>query len=51
MLLGEVSRALAVFAHPDDAEFMFGGTIARLTAQGADVNYVVCTDGANGEST
>jgi LmbE family N-acetylglucosaminyl deacetylase len=48
MLLDEVSRALAVFAHPDDAEFMFGGTIARLTGQGAEVNYVVCTDGANG---
>jgi LmbE family N-acetylglucosaminyl deacetylase len=48
MLLDEVSRALAIFAHPDDAEFMFGGTIARLTAQGAEVNYVVCTDGANG---
>lgn len=48
MFLDEVSRALAVFAHPDDAEFMFGGTIARLTGQGADVNYVVCTDGANG---
>jgi LmbE family N-acetylglucosaminyl deacetylase len=48
VFLDEVSRALAVFAHPDDAEFMFGGTIARLTAQGAEVNYVVCTDGANG---
>lgn len=48
MLLSDVSRALAVFAHPDDAEFMFGGTIARLTTQGAEVNYVVCTDGANG---
>ena len=48
VLLSEVSRGLAVFAHPDDAEFMFGGTIARLIAQGTEVNYVVCTDGANG---
>lgn len=48
LFLDEVSHALAVFAHPDDAEFMFGGTIARLTAKGADVNYVICTDGANG---
>jgi LmbE family N-acetylglucosaminyl deacetylase len=48
MLLNEVTNALAVFAHPDDAEWMFGGTVARLTARGAEVNYVVCTDGANG---
>jgi LmbE family N-acetylglucosaminyl deacetylase len=48
MLLADVKSALAVFAHPDDAEWMFGGTILRLTAQGAEVNYVVCTDGANG---
>jgi LmbE family N-acetylglucosaminyl deacetylase len=48
MLLNEVTSALAVFAHPDDAEWMFGGTVARLTANGAEVNYVVCTDGSNG---
>lgn len=51
LFLDEVSRALAVFAHADDAEFMFGGTIARLTAKGADVNYVVCTDGPTGAPT
>lgn len=48
MLIGDVTRALAVFAHPDDAEWMFGGTILRLTAQGAEVNYVCCTDGSTG---
>jgi LmbE family N-acetylglucosaminyl deacetylase len=48
MLLNDVTSALAVFAHPDDAEWMFGGTVARLTANGAEVNYVVCTDGSNG---
>lgn len=48
MLLNDVTNALAVFAHPDDAEWMFGGTVARLTANGAEVNYVVCTDGSNG---
>lgn len=48
MYIRDVTSALAVFAHPDDAEWMFGGTIARLTTQGAEVNYVVCTDGANG---
>ncbi len=48
LMLDEVQSALAVFAHPDDAEWLFGGTVARLTSQGARVDYVVCTDGANG---
>jgi LmbE family N-acetylglucosaminyl deacetylase len=48
MLLKDVRRVLAVFAHCDDAEWMFGGTIARLVKQGAEVSYVVCTDGASG---
>jgi len=48
MLISDVTSAIAVFAHPDDAEWMFGGTIVRLTAQGAEVNYVVCTDGSTG---
>ena len=45
MLLPDVSRALLTFAHCDDAEWLFGGTVARLVAQGAEVNSVVCTDG------
>jgi LmbE family N-acetylglucosaminyl deacetylase len=48
MLLSEVTNALVVFAHCDDAEWFFGGTVARLVAQGAAVNYVVCTDGSSG---
>ena len=48
MLLKDVESVLAVFAHCDDAEWMFGGTIARLVSMGAEVNYVVCTDGASG---
>ncbi len=48
MLLSEVTNALVVFAHCDDAEWFFGGTVARLVAQGAEVNYVVCTDGSSG---
>ncbi len=48
MFIADVTQALAVFAHPDDAEHMFGGTVARLVGQGASVDYVVCTDGANG---
>ena len=48
MLLSEVTNTLVVFAHCDDAEWFFGGTVARLVAQGAEVNYVVCTDGSSG---
>ncbi len=41
-------RALAVFAHPDDAEFTSGGTLALLCARGWDVNVVVTTRGNKG---
>ncbi len=41
-------RALVVAAHPDDAEFGAGGTVACWTARGAEVRYVVATDGSRG---
>ena len=44
------SRALVVAAHPDDAEFGAAGTIARWTAMGTDVRYLVVTDGASGSA-
>lgn len=40
--------ALVVAAHPDDAEFGAGGTIGRFAARGAEVIYVVATDGSRG---
>ena len=48
MLLEDFTRVLVVIAHCDDAEWMFGGTVARLAAQGAEIAYVVVTDGASG---
>lgn len=48
VLLEDVQSALVVVAHCDDGEWMFGGTVARLVAQGARVDYVVCTDGSSG---
>ena len=44
----QVQRALAVVAHPDDAEFWAGGSIAHWTAAGIQVTYCVLTDGNNG---
>jgi LmbE family N-acetylglucosaminyl deacetylase len=44
------TRALVIVAHPDDAEFGAGGTIARLTEMGTDVRYLVLTDGASGSA-
>jgi LmbE family N-acetylglucosaminyl deacetylase len=44
----EFERALAIIAHPDDAEFWAGGTIAAWTAAGVAVSYVVLTDGEGG---
>lgn len=44
------SSALVLFAHPDDAEFMCGGTIAKWTRDGCEVHYVVCTDGSAGSN-
>jgi LmbE family N-acetylglucosaminyl deacetylase len=41
-------RALVVVAHPDDAEFWAGGTIAGWTDTGIDVTYCVLTDGGGG---
>jgi LmbE family N-acetylglucosaminyl deacetylase len=38
-------RVLVMVAHPDDPEFHFGATIARLADLGAEVSYVVCSDG------
>jgi LmbE family N-acetylglucosaminyl deacetylase len=44
----DVERVLVVVAHPDDAEFWAGGTIARWTDTGIDVTYCVLTDGGGG---
>jgi LmbE family N-acetylglucosaminyl deacetylase len=40
--------ALAVYAHPDDADVACGGTLARWARAGAAVHLVVCTDGGKG---
>ena len=42
-------RLLAAFAHPDDEGFGSGGTLAMLTARGAQVTLVCGTNGDVGE--
>jgi LmbE family N-acetylglucosaminyl deacetylase len=42
--------ALAVYAHPDDADVACGGTLARWAKAGAAVHLIVCTDGGKGTS-
>lgn len=44
-------RALAVVAHPDDMEYGAASAVARWTAQGKRVAYVLVTDGEAGIST
>ena len=41
-------RILFIMAHPDDAEFTSGGTVARLTAEGREVYYLLATRGDKG---
>lgn len=44
----EPRTALVVVAHPDDAEFGCGGTIAAWAAEGWEITLVICTDGSGG---
>ena len=43
-------RAMVVVAHPDDAEWMCAGTVAKWCAEGWRIVYVLCTDGSKGSS-
>jgi len=42
--------ALVVIPHPDDGEGWCGGTVARWIKEGAEVYYVLCTDGGKGSN-
>ncbi len=42
--------AMVLVAHPDDADFMCGGTVARWVEEGTAVHYVLCTDGSAGSN-
>lgn len=41
-------RAMAIMAHPDDADFTCAGTLANWIDDGWHVTYVMCTNGDKG---
>jgi LmbE family N-acetylglucosaminyl deacetylase len=41
-------RALTIGAHPDDAEFGAGGTLAKWAAAGCEISMLIVTDGSKG---
>jgi LmbE family N-acetylglucosaminyl deacetylase len=42
--------AMVIVAHPDDAEFMVAGTVARWARGGSEIVYLLVTDGDKGSS-
>lgn len=44
----DVQRALVIMAHPDDPDFICGGTVARMASQGIEVTYMILTNGDKG---
>ncbi len=42
------ARAMVIMAHPDDAEFLCSGTVAKWCKEGWDVFYVLVTGGDKG---
>ena len=47
---GPGDKILVIVAHPDDAEFMCAGTVARWTSEGREVVYGLVTSGDKGTS-
>jgi LmbE family N-acetylglucosaminyl deacetylase len=41
---------MVISPHPDDCEFGIAGTVARLTREGKNVIYIICTNGDKGTS-
>jgi LmbE family N-acetylglucosaminyl deacetylase len=45
-----IRSAMVLFAHPDDGDYMCGGTVARWAREGVEVHYVSITDGSAGSN-
>jgi LmbE family N-acetylglucosaminyl deacetylase len=44
----DLKRVMVVMAHPDDPEFFAGGTIALWAREGAEITYLILTNGNKG---
>ena len=44
------TRALAIYAHPDDPEVGCGGTLARWAASGTEIHLVIANRGDKGSA-
>jgi len=44
----DLERVLVIMAHPDDPDFICGGTIALMAQQGIEVTYMILTNGDKG---
>lgn len=49
-MLEDVERVMVVVAHPDDAEFGSGGSVAKWAHEGKEIIYVVATRGEKGSA-
>ena len=45
---GPPAKVMVIAAHPDDAEFACGGTVAKWAREGSEIRYLVCTSGNKG---
>ncbi|HEY6220313.1 MAG TPA: PIG-L deacetylase family protein [Gemmatimonadaceae bacterium] len=43
-------RVMFVAAHPDDPDFLAGGTVARFAKEGREIAYLILTNGNKGSS-
>jgi LmbE family N-acetylglucosaminyl deacetylase len=51
MLMDDKIRVLLVMAHPDDAEFSCGGTLAKWAKEGKVIHYLLLTCGDKGSDS
>jgi LmbE family N-acetylglucosaminyl deacetylase len=49
-LISQLINVLAIFAHPDDAEFLCAGTLAHLAERGAKIHLITMTAGDCGST-
>lgn len=49
-MTNRVQKVMVVVAHPDDAEFGCGGTVAKWVKEGREVSYLIVTNGDKGSS-